>query len=589
MHWLLRISLALLLTAECCAHAAWAADPASSLESLDRHYAQQLAVLAEKCDSLNLPAEAMATKAWQIKRTPGRANLFVPLASEPKPPAAASDLVARWQAKFRELRNAQADSLSNVAREFLDAGDAARAYQLWHEVLRENPDHATIRRALGYVPAKNGTEWSIGAPPPQASSGKANQPKTGWQAGRYWRVETPHWRIATNHSAAAGIDLAKRLTEFQLLWQQTFFDYWCSEDQLRAAVERGDKLPTPRLPMNVLLFKNREEYLKYLPKDLPNTHLTQGIYLDEQETAVFYMADDSVHATWHHEATHQLFQQWYGSPAGVGSKQNFWIVEGAAMYVESLTNHGVYWTIGGWQADRLQFARYRALAGDFKPPLADVVALGRDGVQADPNIRKLYPFFAAASHLLFDHPDPMFRRAGCALLKQVYQQNDEINSLALLTKQSLGELDAQLLKSLQVTDEDMLQTPGISKLRNLSLGRTQVTNKGLAPLAECHGLRWLDLTGLTVTDDGFGQLPVLPKLEQLFLEATGLTDKSVPGIGRSTNLEELDLSRLPITDESIPALGKLKKLKVLYLTGSQLTPAGFSRLKALLPKTSLEQ
>jgi hypothetical protein len=564
-------------------------DPAAALESLDRHYAQQLAVLAEKCDSLNLPAEATATRSWQVPRTSGRTNLYVPPASEPNTPPRSSDLAQKWEAKFRSLRREQAESLFGVALEFLAAGDGARAYQLLHEVLREHPDHPQARRALGYTKSKNGQAWTNGADTLQSASGKTNQPKTGWQAGRYWRIETPHWRIATNHSATAGIDLAKRLSDFHILWRQTFFDYWCTADDLRAALDQGQRLPQQRLPMNVLLFRSREEYLKYLSPNLPNADITQGIYLDEQETAVFYMADDSVHSTWNHEAAHQLFQQWHGSPAGVGSKQNFWLVEGAAMYVESLVNQGAYWTVGGWQADRLQFARYRALAGDFKPPLADVVAMNRAQVQENRDIQKLYPYFAAVCHLVFDHPDPAIRRAGSRLLQLVYRQEDQINSLAALTGRSLSELDGELLASLQVRDEDLLTTPNLTKIRRLSLGRTYVTDQGIAALDKSSALLWLDLTALPISDEAFGRLPAMPKLEQLFLEGTKLTDKSVPQIAENSTLEELDLSRLAVTDQSVPALGKLRKLKLAYLTGTQITPAGLNRLRLLLPKATLEQ
>jgi hypothetical protein len=572
---------------------ALAADPAASLESLDRHFAQQLAVLAEKCDSLQLPDQAKITREWQIVRTVGRHTLFIPAQSDPtEPPAAARDVVKKWHTKFRELRIAQAASLYGIVNEFLTAGDAARAHQLLHEVLREDPDHEQARRVLGYTKLKGKPGWSSHIPPLKAEVGRTNHPKTGWVTGKYWRVETPHWKIATNSGAGAaspaGLDLAKKLEDFHLLWRQLFFDYWCTKAELQAAIAGHGALPEPKAKMNVYLFATRDAYVKYLSTGEPAASLTQGYYSAEQQTAIFYAGDDAVQPTWFHEAAHQLFQQWRDSPQGAGDKHNFWLVEGAAMYVESLQNQGSHWTAGGWQSDRLQIPRYRALSGEKPLPLQQLVALGREKVQADrENIGKLYGQFAAKAHFLLDHPDPGQRQAVSALLRELYAQRDKLTSLAELTGSSLEELDAAAQRSLQVTDDDVLMTPGLARLRNLSLGRTKVTEKGLAALSVCRELRWLDLTALPVTDEMLAQFKGNTKLEQLFLDGTQVSNASLPLITSFSVLEELDLSNTPVTDEGLAALGKLRKLKTLHLTGSQVTPAGLKQLKATLPKTEV--
>lgn len=570
---------------------ALAADPGDSLESLDRHFAQQLAVLAEKCDSLQLPDQAKITREWQVVRTKGRQSLFVPTPSDPtEPPTAAPVLVKKWYGKFREYRTAQAVSLYAIAAEFLTAGDAARAYQLLHEVLREDPDHELARRALGYTQLKGRPAWSSHVPQLKAEIGKTDHPKTGWQIGKYWRVETPHWRLATNGGPPAGLDLAKKLEDFHLLWRQLFFDYWCTKDDLQRALAGQGPLPEPKTPMNVYLFKNRDEYLKFLSPGEPAAALTQGYYSAEQRTAIFYAGDEAVQPTWFHEAAHQLFQQWRDSPPGTGDKHNFWLVEGAAMYVESLQNHGSHWTAGGWQADRLQIPRYRALSGEKPLPLQELVALGREKVQADrKHIGQLYGQFAVQAHFLLDHPDPGYRQAASALLRELYAQRDKLTSLSELTGASLEELDQASLQALQVTDDDLLHTLGLARLRNLSLGRTKVTEKGLAELSACRELRWLELTGLPVTDETLAQFKGNTKLEQLYLDSTKVTDASLPLISSFNSLEELDLSNVPITDAGINALGKLRKLKTLHVAGSGLTPNGVKQLRAQLPKAEVEQ
>jgi Leucine-rich repeat (LRR) protein len=117
------------------------------------------------------------------------------------------------------------------------------------------------------------------------------------------------------------------------------------------------------------------------------------------------------------------------------------------------------------------------------------------------------------------------------------------------------------LKSLQVTDDDLLNTPGLAK----------------------------ELSGLAVSDETFAGFKNCSKLDQLFLDSTKLTDKSLPLIASFSNLEELDLSNTQVTDEAIHALGKLRKLKTLHLTGSGVTPGGVQKLKALLPKVEIQQ
>jgi hypothetical protein len=582
--------LALLLLYGCLPSIADGADPASSLDSLDRHFAEQLKILAEKCDSLRLPYQARTTREWQVKRCAGRHNLFIPPLVDPTVPSAnAPELVKRWHTKFRELRVDQANGLYDVALEFLEAGDAARAYHLLNETLRENPDHEPARKALGYARPKSGTGWTPYAKTPEAGVGKTPHAKTGWQTGKYWRIDSTHWRIATNHSAAAGLDLARKLEDFHLLWKQTFFDYWCTRADLEAALESGRQPPEPRTPMNVYLFRNREEYIKFLEPNRPNIGKTNGLYADDQQTAVFFVGDENIQATWFHEAAHQLFQQWRDSPPGVGEKQNFWLVEGAAMYVESLQNHGSHWTVGGWQADRLQFPRYRELSGDKGLEFEKLVALGRERVQNHDDIGKLYSQFAAKAHFLFDHPDPHYRRAGSALLRELYHQTDDITSLKKLTGASLAELDKASLQAWQITDDDLLNTPGIVRLKNLSLGRTKVTDQGLAALSGCKDLLWLDVCGLPITDEGLAPIKASTKLKQLFLDGTKITADSLPLITSFTELEELDLSNLTLDETALPTLGKLRRLKILFLTGTNISPATLARLKQVLPRTTIEQ
>jgi hypothetical protein len=360
-----------------------------------------------------------------------------------------------------------------------------------------------------------------------------------------------------------------------------------------------------------VLFKNRSEYASQLAKAEPKIGLTTGIYLAADQRAYFYGGDTSVIPTWYHEGTHQLFQEMDRFPSEPGQERNFWIIEGMALWMESLARHEGYWTIGGFDADRLQFARYRALSGDYEMPLARLVTLGRDAVQQDADIRKLYAHAAGLAHFLMDGDGGKYVQPATQLLRAVYEQTDKPDTLAVLAGSTYPELDQAYKQFLVVRDADLATIIDPLRIRNLSLGRTAITDAGMAHLAGCTNLAWLDLSLTGVGDEGLSAIKDCRQVKQFFLEGTRITDASLPLIGGLRELEELDLSAVHISDEALAALANLKKLKILYLTnspvsdkclthlkglklletletsGTKITPTGLRNLKLSLPKLNL--
>jgi hypothetical protein len=545
-------------------------------------YYDDLASLAKTCDEFGLKSQAELTRKWIVLPRPGRSYLYLAPSNDPgKLQAGASDLERKWHKRFLELRGVYAEHLYRAARQASDDHQPARAYQLLHEVLRESPEHTAARSILG-EPISELDRLKVERP-------KTAHPKLRWPAGSYWRLETPHFTIVTNHSPRAAQDLARELEDLHVLWRQIFFRYWSSGEALKARFAgRDEPLARPRPRMNVVLVKDREEYVRHLRGSVPQIEQTVGIYLNHQRTSFFYAGDASVVPVWYHEAAHQLFQEAIpDAVAQPGERQNFWAVEGAAIYLESLTRHDGWWTAGGCEADRLQFARYRTLAGDSQP-IERLAALGREQVQTSPEISRLYSSAAGLAHFLIDGQDGKHREAFVDLMKAIYRGEDDANTLAHTTGQTLEELDNQYREFLNVTDEDLAGIPRPERLKNVSLGRTSVTDKGLANLTACRELRWLDLSHLPVTDEGFRAFAPQPMLTQLFLEGTKITDEALPQIARCQELEELDLSNLAISDEGLAAISNLKKLRVLYLTGSPVTDAGLDHLKSLKQLHSLE-
>lgn len=570
------------------AHAATAAEPVS--------FAERLAGLAAKCDELQRPREAEITRGWIVPRHPGRQYLFLPRAGDPAAPQDKTDEVAtKWYARFCEYRSEQAEALFARAKQAVETPQPARAYQLLHEVLRENPDHAEARRILGYAKNRTGQwttpEWERTIVKPAAFA----HPKLGWPARGYWRLESPHFEIVTNHSAREATEAGRQLEDLYSLWQQIFFRYWANQEGLAARFAGGNEpLARPRPKMQVALFKTREEYVAKLTPTHPQIGMTLGIYLDQDHMSFFYAGDTSIYPTWYHEATHQLFQEGVpGVAEKPGESSNFWAIEGAALYMESLKRGQASflegcWTAGGCEADRLQFARYRALSGDFYEPLGRLVTLGREQVQDSPDIRKLYAQAAGLSHFLIDGDGGRQREAFVDLLSAVYQGGDGADPLAKATDTPYEQLDAQYHQFLNVSDDDLAGIPDVARIKNLSLGRTSVTDAGLARLAGCKNLEWLDLSLTAASDEGLKCFATATGLQQLFLEGTKLTDAGLDTVGGFKQLAELDLSKLQITDGGLAAIAGLKNLKILYLTGSPITDAGLTHLRGLKQLETLE-
>lgn len=565
---------------------------AAARTALDDAFAAKLASLAKKADEVGLKDQAAITRAWIIPRYSGRQYLFLPEAKDSHAPkTAASDLEQKWYAKFLEHRAAQAEGLFELAKAESKRERAARAYQLLHEVLRENPDHAEARRILGYRKVAAG--WALAGTTSPPAPGRKVHPKYRWPAGKYWRHETPHYSIATSTSPKQANELGQKMEELHALWRQAFFSFWTNQAALEHRIGGGrEALVKEPKKLDVVLFKDREEYIAALQPSEPKIELTTGIYLDKQQTVFLYAGDEQLTATWYHEASHQLFQEIESFPPEPGNKGNFWMVEGLAMYMESLARHqtaaGSFWTLGGWESDRLQFARYRGLSNDFLLPLEKLSAMNRADLQASEDIRKIYGQAAGFAHYLMDAQDGLYREATVNVFHSLYAGRDTSGALEKLLGASAAELDRDYLEYLQVTDADLAQLPTPERIRNLSLGRTKVTDEGLAHVAACKNLEWLDLSRTKTTDTGLAAIKDCTSLTQLFLEGTGISDESLKLIGKVSSLEELDLSAVSITDDGLAHLSSLKKLKILHLTNSPISDAGLAHLKSLSSLESLE-
>ncbi|MBI1914345.1 MAG: hypothetical protein HYS12_06350 [Planctomycetes bacterium] len=157
--------------------------------------------------------------------------------------------------------------------------------------------------------------------------------------------------------------------------------------------------------------------------------------------------------------------------------------------------------------------------------------------------------------------------------------------LGALTDPTFDDLRVLDLSGTAATDADLRDHLGkLTKLVELSLAQTQVSDDGLASLAALKQLRRLVLDGTTLRGTGLARLKDLPELVELRLGCPTLTDLGIKPLGELKRLQKLSLAGSGVSDEGLASLSGLDKLQELDLTGTRVTAEGIAALKKALPK-----
>jgi hypothetical protein len=467
-------------------------DLAANRSQLYSDYSGQLGELAAWCDSNTLPQQAEFTRKWLPKRDPAMIYVFtLPENSAPPPKLVESEAGQQWWSKFADLRRQQADKLFELAQSAVKAKQPALAFELARETVRENPDHAPGRKILGYE--KYQDSWKTAEAARRLRDGQLWSDSFGWlpadQLSRYqhgmrfyrgnwidttddarlhsnikngWHVETDHYAVTTNHSLEEGVRLAGRLETLYEVWRQAFLPYYATAADVErwfadAAASTGETpansstASPPHKLHQVVYFRDKQQYVDALIHAHPQIEISLGIYIDTANTAYFFHDAERHDATLNHEGTHQLFYESKPGAIRAGKKNNFWIVEGIACYMESLAEHrllpgetyGSYITLGGDNEGRVPAARKRLLDDNFYVPLRELVAYGMDTLQHDERLPKLYSQSTGLAYFLMHADGGRYRPALMDYLIAVYTGHAAPDTLEKLTGQRFEELDRQ--------------------------------------------------------------------------------------------------------------------------------------------------
>jgi hypothetical protein len=468
-----------LVLAACCAlesaREAAAEDLAGEWKSLKTHYVVDLQQLAAWCEEHNLAAEAKKTRSVSGPSDPYK--LYLPVLPKEvgpaKPPADAAQEVADWHAKLAKLRHDQAAALYDLARRAVRQHEPSLAYMLVLAAIRENPDHEGARRVLGYQKFRN--QWHTAYEVRKLRSGQMWSDKFGWLTksalDRYergqrpagtrwvsaeddarahhdiktpWEVETEHYLIRTDHSIEAGVAIGQKLETLCRLWQQMFLRYYASETYVDALFNgRGQPVRRDVPRLRIVYFRDHDDYRRNLKDHIANLGESAGVYYQPDRTAYFYAGGEYHERVLNHEATHQLFQEARPTPAVVGRDANFWVVEGIALFMETLHDEDGFHVLGGLDDVRMQAARQHLENGDYFVPFERVTAYGMEQLQTDPKVASLYSQMAAMANFLVFDDNGRYRDALVAYLSAVYSTQDSPGTLAHLTGTSYERLDQQ--------------------------------------------------------------------------------------------------------------------------------------------------
>ena len=259
---------------------------AQQRHALDQAFREQLHSIADECRQQGMMEQAALTEHWLPIRDPDRQYVFLPTSADPwMPKARASKETKQWYDQFLATRVAYAAQLFPLVQPTVTAGDAAQAYQLLHEILVHDPDHADVRRILGYS-RNDQLEWSQSARRTTVTQPRRRQKTMQWGRDTYWKARSPHFEIYSTAGEDACLTLARHLERWHLVWRQVFFEYWSSGAKLNHWLDGKNTDKVSRKIHTIFLFSDRQQYLNDL-SEMERIGLSTGYYDGKKTSELF--------------------------------------------------------------------------------------------------------------------------------------------------------------------------------------------------------------------------------------------------------------------------------------------------------------
>ncbi len=169
------------------------------------------------------------------------------------------------------------------------------------------------------------------------------------------------------------------------------------------------------------------------------------------------------------------------------------------------------------------------------------------------------------------------------------QPTRPITDSAVVHLSRLPRLRTLILPFSNVTDAGLAQlAEARTPLTALHVRHAKgITDKGLTHLVKLPGLDMIDLSGTGISANGAGVLRALPELRHLHLVETATGDDALEALSQSRQLQSLYLERTKVSDAGLKHLSALN-LGQLYLDQTQVTDTGVTHLAGMQSLQSLD-
>ena len=161
-----------------------------------------------------------------------------------------------------------------------------------------------------------------------------------------------------------------------------------------------------------------------------------------------------------------------------------------------------------------------------------------------------------------------------------YSHIDDMSLSALKDLSSLRELSLRTCEG-EVTDTGLANLAQLRRLRVLRLPTCEVTDRGLLHLKGLTEIESLELQGCDLTERGLVHLVRMNKLTSLGFSLPDLNAEGLAGLNALTTLKELKLTLREPSDDGLVALERLPCLKELTLRSTKVSRAGLVHLRKL--------
>ncbi|RMF36884.1 MAG: hypothetical protein D6753_18680 [Planctomycetota bacterium] len=404
----------------------------------------------------------------------------------------------------------------------------------------------------------------------------------GWPPRTYLRAVSPHFELLSRADRATTLQTAQHLERVYALWSQVFYRIWDRPGALAERMQDGAVAPTQRQRMRVYLLADRAAYLETLGVAEQNIGLSVGYYHPQRRMSFFYPA-----AGWEetlvHELTHQMFIEVAGGDPETGNHHGIWLVEGVALYMESLFSHGTYWTVGGIDAERVQTARYRGVRDGFWPAWAEFHAGGLDAWKQSPDVARFYSHAIGLTHVFLDRMGAATKRVFLDRLRATYHEGASTAPLLAVLGDDEPTARNRYQDLLVLQDDDIRMLHRIqARPQDLVACGSQLSPGTWNQVGEIAvKCQWLDLSFTNASDADLTWLDRLQHLRRLSLEGTRAGKRSIALAASLRQIEDLDLTGCPIDDDVLLPLAHHPTLQTLWLGQTRIGPAALQTLRTI--------